>query len=706
MSRATNLVPGFTPDIVGYHIYVRDRVEGRTELVSIGSDGEPSAENNQTPAISADGRIVAWETRALLTPHDTGGVMSVYARDRVGETTELISVGWNGESANDNAWRPKLSADGRFVAFETTAWNLVPRDIISCCQSDIFVRDRQLGHTERISVTSAGEQINGSAARMSISGDGRYIAFWSDAPNMVVGGKPAIPDVYVRDIVTGQTELVSIATDGGFGDNSSQVPSISADGRTVAWFGWATNLTADHDGTGFQHAYVRERGPTLGSYEVDVTAHPDNVEVIGSAAFAGDVAAEADDPAGDAGPGALELGADLTGASLSWSPEDGGLLARWRVTNIPTVDVPTLVYGMRLTAAGHHYEIRAQGVQVPNTSVNGVFGLYECEPACIRIAELRGGYGTVGAEVQVAVPIEILGAPGSVSALEAYTAQVPGEGSAVLAHDTVGLPDASLPTPEVRIGIAPVGVEPETTTSVALSAGRFTASVDTNGLAPGAYEIVVSSCLGGCVVNHYPLTLGPKDPVTAITELAFTAGHAPTGQYSDEVRFEARLSASSDEPLAGHELNFKLVGAESTRTFTATTDDAGIAAVTPTLEEIPGPYQLTVRFAGTDAYEASVDTTIFIVDKEDSDTELTVEGKGNKRSLTARLSDHDMPLEGIASRTIDFYADSELIGSVTTDDNGVATLNPPPRFRGGKHDFEVRYEGDDYYRPSSASIQS
>jgi hypothetical protein len=163
---------------------------------------------------------------------------------------------------------------------------------------------------------------------------------------------------------------------------------------------------------------------------------------------------------------------------------------------------------------------------------------------------------------------------------------------------------------------------------------------------------------------------------------------------------EARLIDSDGVPVAGAQLTFELTGSGSARTFTADTDENGVASVTPTLTETPGPHQLTVRYARDADHAASADTIAFIVDKEDSDLELTIEGKGNKRTLTARLTDRDTPETGIAERTIDLYADGELMGSAITNANGVATLQPPSRYRGGKHDFEARFEGDDYYLES------
>lgn len=188
---------------------------------------------------------------------------------------------------------------------------------------------------------------------------------------------------------------------------------------------------------------------------------------------------------------------------------------------------------------------------------------------------------------------------------------------------------------------------------------------------------------------------GPEATTTSFTERSQQAG-----QHSDATLFEARLSDSTGEAVPGEELTFELTGAESSRSFTATTDSDGVASVTPTLSEQPGSHQLTVRYAGSDDHEPSSDTTAFVVDKEDSATTLTVSGKGKHRTLTARLSDRDSDAP-IATRTIEFYADSHFIGSATNNDDGRATLEVPPRYRGGSHDFEAGFVGDEYYLRSS-----
>src|SRR5439155_1734749 len=132
------------------------------------------------------------------------------------------------------------SADGRYVVFQSFASNLVSGDANGL--GDVFVRDRQSGATELVSVATGGAQGNGGSNYPSISADGRYVAFASDASNLVSGDTNGVEDVLVHDLQTGATERVSIATGGAQGNGDSRAPSISADGRYVAFESDAQNL--------------------------------------------------------------------------------------------------------------------------------------------------------------------------------------------------------------------------------------------------------------------------------------------------------------------------------------------------------------------------------------------------------------------------------------------------------------------------------
>jgi hypothetical protein len=167
-----------------------------------------------------------------------------------------VSVATGGAQADANSGNSSVSADGRFVAFESLASNLVAGDTNGLY--DVFVRDRQLGTTERVSVATGGAQGNSFSASSSISADGRFVAFRSYASNLVAGDTNGNQDVFVRDRQSGTTERVSVVTGGAQANDDSFRLSISADGHIVAFVSSATNLVAG-DTNGEGDIFVRDR---------------------------------------------------------------------------------------------------------------------------------------------------------------------------------------------------------------------------------------------------------------------------------------------------------------------------------------------------------------------------------------------------------------------------------------------------------------
>ncbi len=222
-----------------HHVFVHDRLSGATEVVSLASDGTPGNDLSWDPSVSADGRFVAFMSNATnLVPGDTNAKSDIFVHDRQTDTTELVSVASNGAQGNGSSFESSISADGRLVAFDSQASNLVAGD--TNAQIDVFVHDRTTGSTERVSVSSDGAQGNGSEP--SISTDGRFVAFGSAATNLVAEDTNAKSDVFVRDRTNDTTERVSVATGGAEGDAGSVAPSISADGRYVAFASGASNF--------------------------------------------------------------------------------------------------------------------------------------------------------------------------------------------------------------------------------------------------------------------------------------------------------------------------------------------------------------------------------------------------------------------------------------------------------------------------------
>ena len=240
-SDASNLVPGDTNN--SYDIFVRDTLTNTTTRVSFGSAGNQGNRNSYRPSISAGGRFVAFTSFASnLVPGDTNSTPDIFVRDTLTNTTTRVSIDSAGNQANDASDWASISADGRFVAFDSDASNLVPGDTNST--PDIFVRDTLTNTTTRVSVDSAGNQQNFSSFFnvSSISADGRFVAFTSFASNLVPGDTNAYTDIFVRDTLTNTTTRVSFGSAGNQGNSVSQSPSISADGRFVAFTSFASNL--------------------------------------------------------------------------------------------------------------------------------------------------------------------------------------------------------------------------------------------------------------------------------------------------------------------------------------------------------------------------------------------------------------------------------------------------------------------------------
>jgi Tol biopolymer transport system component len=253
-SIATNLVGGDNNGVAD--IFVHDRVSGRTERVSVSSKGKQSDGLSRSPSLSADGRFIAFESLAAsLVPGDTNNVQDLFLHDRLTGETKLVSVGFDGTPANGTSLGASISGDGRFVAFASDASNLTPSGAIPFGR-DVYVRDILTGTTEMVSVDASGQGTGGNAPP-DISADGRFVAFGSFSPNLVPGDTNDAFDVFVRDRATGTTVRASVDSAGVEGNAASTRPRISADGRFVAFGSEATNLVPG-DTNGRRDVFVRD----------------------------------------------------------------------------------------------------------------------------------------------------------------------------------------------------------------------------------------------------------------------------------------------------------------------------------------------------------------------------------------------------------------------------------------------------------------
>ncbi|MCW6005119.1 hypothetical protein K1W54_11080 [Micromonospora sp. CPCC 205371] len=218
-------------------IYVWARETGVLERVSVSATGGDADHSSYSPSLSDDGRFVAFHSEATNLVPRPGYPAAAFVRDRAAGTTRRVSVASDGTPANDESGGARISGDGRFVVFTSIAGNLVPDDI---AHTDAFLHDLHTGTTELVNVDSAGAPLPSGGGSGTISGDGRYIAF--------VTNTGTVSGIARRDRLTGQTITVSLSTAGAAANGHSYWPAISADGRAIAFLSAATNLVPGTNG--------------------------------------------------------------------------------------------------------------------------------------------------------------------------------------------------------------------------------------------------------------------------------------------------------------------------------------------------------------------------------------------------------------------------------------------------------------------------
>jgi Tol biopolymer transport system component len=236
-------------------VFVRDLQTGQITLVSAAPNGKPGNGESGGQILSADGRYVAFVSFADdLVPGDTNGEWDVFVRDLQTGQTRLVSVGLNGQQGNDVAWLTSMSADGRYVGFDSKADNLASGDTNG--QSDVFVRDLQTRQTFLVSAGLNGRPGSGESFGPDLSVDGRYVVFGSHADDLLpLPGNAGALDVFVHDLQTGQTRLVSAGLNGAAGNDASYAWELSKNSRYIAFESKADNLVSG-DTNGLPDVFV------------------------------------------------------------------------------------------------------------------------------------------------------------------------------------------------------------------------------------------------------------------------------------------------------------------------------------------------------------------------------------------------------------------------------------------------------------------
>jgi Tol biopolymer transport system component len=252
---------------------------GQATIADVSSEGVQGDASAATPSVSADGRWVAFASGASnLVPLDTNGDTDVFVYDAKTGVTERVSVTWQGQEGRDDSESPSISADGRYVAFLSRAWNMYPGGAnLANPIWQVYVHDREGPSTIRLTVPAAGGDPDGSSASPQISADGTRVVFTSTATNLLPGpGVDAMSDVYVYDLPTSSLVRASVAEDGSPSIEDCRLPVLSADGTVVAFVTRATNLLPP--GLAFiasQQVIVRDLAAGTNEFVSAALGHPD-----------------------------------------------------------------------------------------------------------------------------------------------------------------------------------------------------------------------------------------------------------------------------------------------------------------------------------------------------------------------------------------------------------------------------------------------
>lgn len=425
----TCVVPGVV--CASQFVYRRDLKRGTTELVSVTTSGQKA--QGATSSISHDGRYIVFNSSSteLTGEPEPDQERDVYIRDmREGKTTRVSTPpdeppmyspldGLGSWVSNDS---PAISADGRYVAFQSHAMNLVPNDGNGTGgtlprELDAFVRDMQTGRIERVSVTSAGEEVgrdlnegpfSTSGQVPAISPDGRFVVFTSSVSEMGIAG------AFVHDRLTGATTRIPDGqVPGCEGGSPTNRPGIARRGQAVAVL--AGSCGPSH------HGIVIDRGADVGVGGFGGSPSPqppdENDEGIciegtcippqGFVSFLG-----------DSGQATGALGTDIIETRIAYRPNLGDLYVALELDHMPPSPklaalTAGVVYGMSFTLDAKAYEIRATSIGLgPHGETTAAFGLFSCskdQRFCSKVSDLHGGYGTTGMRVVFSLPLEEIG---------------------------------------------------------------------------------------------------------------------------------------------------------------------------------------------------------------------------------------------------------------------------------------------------------
>lgn len=259
-SHASNLAP--TDPDKNADIFLVDRLTNTLSHVTQTIDGTPSNGDDFNPVLSADGRYLAFQSSSSnLITGDNNTAVDIFSYDRTTQTIQRISVGNGGEEANGNSTYPSISADGQQISFASLANNLVANDANNA--SDIFLHNRQTQQTQLISQAINGLPANQGSFRPAISGNGQLVVFESLADDLVTADANGMMDIFLRDVNQTQTQRLTFNANGEESNRPAFFPNISANGQVVTFESNASNLLPNKTNGGLNIFHLHRRGQQL-----------------------------------------------------------------------------------------------------------------------------------------------------------------------------------------------------------------------------------------------------------------------------------------------------------------------------------------------------------------------------------------------------------------------------------------------------------
>lgn len=433
--------------VVWKQIYVRDRQKDTTSVVSVDSQGRWGNDHSFESVVSGNGRHVVFvsEARNLDDVVESGvgtcsvapasssspvGCVQVFSHDLRTHKTRLVSRSLDGGQANARSWFQHgslaVSYDGSQIAFFSPAGNMVPNNgptenpALVLAHSGVFVVDRKSGRTEKVNVSSSGEAGMHYINRPSISSNGRFVAWASGQTRRIL----------VHDRRTGALETISWGPEAG--REGLNGLSISSSGRFIPFVA-DLSLTAE-DSNQVNDVYLHDRGDPLGAQGL---VGDGKLRLAGAPRFSSSGVVSRISQEGDVAEILAAQGADLIGARLAYRAQYEDLYVVLELEDMPSARLGAVttpvVHGLRLNTPDDRYEVR-----ISSTVLGAEFALFDCtaRSECFKIADLSGGYGTTGERLVFALPLEYLqlNNGGEIRGAEAYSqiGDVPSGAGAVL----------------------------------------------------------------------------------------------------------------------------------------------------------------------------------------------------------------------------------------------------------------------------------